>query len=107
MTTNCGSWRPDFARDDGGGGNAEQKREGDAGEEGEEQGLRGGMEAPGEGGPEEHGGDRAPGAGAGLAVACAEEGGDGPGPGVFVRCGVLAGELTRADGVSLHRVAVL
>ena len=39
-----------------------------------------GMEAPGEGGPEEHGGHRAPGAGTGLAEARAEEGGDGPGP---------------------------
>ena len=72
-----------FAGDDGGGGDAEDEREGDAGEQGEEQRLRSGMQAPGEGGPEEDGGDRAPSAGAGLAEACAEEGGDRPCPGGF------------------------
>ena len=59
-----------------------------------------GMDAPGEGGPEEDGGDRAPGAGAGLAEACAEEGGDGPGPAVVVAfCGLGWGR----GGLSLHR----
>ena len=67
MTTNCGSLRPDCAGDDGGGGDAEDEREGDAGEQDEEQRVRSGMEEPGVGGPEENGGDRAPGAGAGLA----------------------------------------
>ena len=37
--------------------------------------MRGGMESPGIGGPEEDCGERAPGAGAGLAEAGAEEGG--------------------------------
>jgi hypothetical protein len=38
------------------------------------------MQAPGEGCPEEYGGDRAPRAGTGLAEARAEECGDRPGP---------------------------
>ncbi len=69
-----------FAGGDGGGGDAEGDGEDDGGEQDEEQGLRGGMEEFGVGGPEKDGGDRAPGAGTGLAEAGAEEGGDGPGP---------------------------
>jgi len=69
-----------FAGGDGGGGDAEEEREGDGGEQGQEQGLGGGMEEFGVGGPEKDGGDRSPGAGTRLAEARAEEGGNCPGP---------------------------
>ena len=63
-----------FAGNDGGGRDAEEQRETDAGEEREEQGVRSGMEELCVGGPEQDGCYGAPGAGAGLAEACAEEG---------------------------------
>ena len=65
-----------LAGDDGGGGDAEDEREGDERGEGDEQRSRAGMGEPCVGGPEQDRGDRAPGAGAGLAQAYAEEGGD-------------------------------
>jgi hypothetical protein len=69
-----------FAGDDGGGGDAEDERQSDGGKQGDQQRAGGGGDAPGVSGPQQQGGDRAPGAGAGLAEARAEEGGDGPGP---------------------------
>ncbi len=80
-----------LAGDDGRGGDAEKKREGDGGDEREEQGLRSGVSELGAGEPEQDGGDGAPGAGTGLAEAGAEEGGDGPGPEGFVGGGFCTG----------------
>ena len=45
-----------FAGNNGGGGDAEDERDSDADKKCEEQGVRGGMEELGVGGPEQHGG---------------------------------------------------
>src|ERR1039458_827671 len=66
-----------FAGDDSGGGDAEEERQGDAGDECECECEWGGVSEPGISGPEQDGGDGAPGARAGLAEACAKEGGNG------------------------------
>jgi len=55
-----------FAGNDGGGGDAEEKREGDEEKKAVEKDLRSGVGGPGEQSPEQDGGDGAPGAGPGL-----------------------------------------
>ena len=104
MTTNCGSWRPDSRATMVAAGMPRRSVRAMPARRASEQSVRGGMERAGVGGPEEDGGDRAPGAGAGLAEARAEEGGDGPGPlrGVRVLVGSVAGARASLHG-SLRR----
>ncbi len=105
MTTKPGSWRPLSRSTMVAAGMPRDEREGDAESERTSAAVRVSVEgwrSDGDCGPEKHGGDRAPGAGAGLEIAGAEEGGDGPGPAGFLwSFRVWTGE-SREELISVH-----